>query len=111
MHERSHTSVKHHPIRMMMGIFMWFVRGLRYNNSRCREEFFLKVEPYSIHGSFLKLEYLKTEFNEDSGTYASVAVTSHSCRIMENFSIRGYFEVMWHPKRTYLDVFRFLAKC
>ena len=28
------------------------------------------VEPYSIHGSFLKLEYLKTEFNEDSGTYA-----------------------------------------
>ena len=28
----------------------------------------IKVEPFSIHGSFLKLEYLKTEFNEDSGT-------------------------------------------
>ena len=43
-----------------------------------------KVEPYSIHGSFLKLEYLKTEFNEDSGTYAVVKVTSHSYRIMVN---------------------------
>ena len=32
----------------------------------------LKVEPYSIHGSFLKLEYLKTEFNEDSGAYANI---------------------------------------
>ena len=38
----------------------------------------VKVEPYSIHGSFLKLEYLKTEFNEDNGTYAIVKVTSHS---------------------------------
>ena len=44
-----------------------------------------KVEPYSIHGSFLKLEYLKTEFNEDNGTYAIVKVTSYSCRIKVNF--------------------------
>ena len=57
----------------------------------------LKVEPYSIHGSFLKLEYLKTEFNEDSGNYAIVKVTSHSYRIMENLSINDYFEVMRHP--------------
>ena len=42
----------------------------------------VKVEPYSIHGSFLKLEYLKTEFNEDSGTCASVKVAPHSYRIM-----------------------------
>ena len=60
-------------------------------------ERFFKVEPYSIHGSFLKLEYLKTEFNEDSDTYAIVKVTSHSCRIMVNLSISAYFEVMWHP--------------
>ena len=71
----------------------------------------LKVEPYSIHGSFLKLEYLKTEFNEDSGTYAIVKVTSHSYRIMVNLSINDYFEVRRHPQRTYLDVFCFLAKC
>ena len=70
-----------------------------------------KVEPYSIHGSFLKLEYLKTEFIEDNGPYAIVKVTSHSCRIMVNLSISDYFEVMRHPQRTYLDVFRFLAKC
>ena len=57
----------------------------------------IKVEPYSIHGSFLKLEYLKTEFNEDSGTYAIVKVTSHSYRIMVNLSINDYFEVMRHP--------------
>ena len=57
----------------------------------------LKVEPYTIHGSFLKLEYLKTELNEDSGTYAIVKVTSHSYRIMVNLSINDYFEVMRHP--------------
>ena len=57
----------------------------------------IKVEPYSIHGSFLKLEYLKTESNEDNGTYAIVKVTSHSCRIMVNFSISDYFEVMRRP--------------
>ena len=56
----------------------------------------VKVEPYSIHGSFLILEYLK-EFNEDSGTYAIVKVTSHSYRIMINLSINDYFEVMRHP--------------
>ena len=55
------------------------------------------IEPYSIHGSFLKLEYLKTEFNEDNGTYAIVKVTSHSCRIMVNLSISDNFEVMRHP--------------
>ena len=26
-------------------------------------DYHLKVEPYAIHGSFLKLKYLKTEFN------------------------------------------------
>ena len=57
----------------------------------------LKVKPYSIHGPFLKLEYLKTEFNEDSHTYAIVKVTSHSYRIMVNLSINDYFEVMRHP--------------
>ena len=57
----------------------------------------LKVEPYSIHGSFSKLEYLKTEFNEDSGTYAVVKVTSHSYRMKVNLSINDYFEVMRHP--------------
>ena len=51
----------------------------------------IEVEHYSIPGSFLKLEYLKTEFNEDNGTYAAVKVTSHSCRIMVNISICGYF--------------------
>ena len=56
-----------------------------------------KVEPYPIHGSFLKLGYLKTEFNEDNGTYAIVKVTSHSCRIMVNLSKSDYFEVMRHP--------------
>ena len=54
----------------------------------------VKVEPYSIHWSFLKLEYLKTEFNEDNRTYAIVKVTSHSCRIIGNLSISDYFEVM-----------------
>ena len=49
----------------------------------------IKVEPYSIHGSFLKLEYLKTEFNEDNGTYAIVKVTSHRCQ-MVNLSISDY---------------------
>ena len=58
----------------------------------------LKVEPYPIHGSFLKLEYLKTAFNEENGTYAIVKVTSHSCRIMVNLSISDYFEVMRHLK-------------
>ena len=57
----------------------------------------LKVEPYPIHGSFLKPEYLKTEFNEDNGTYAIVMVTSNSCRIMVNLSISDYSEVMRHP--------------
>ena len=57
----------------------------------------LKVEPFLIHGSFLKLEYLKTEFNEDNDTYAIEKVTSHSCRIMVNLSISDYFEVMRHP--------------
>ena len=33
---------------------------------------FIKVEPYPIPGSFLKLEYLKTELNVDNGTYAIV---------------------------------------
>ena len=59
----------------------------------------VKLEPYSIHVSFLKLECLKTEFNEDNGTYAIVTVTSHSCRIMVNLSITilsDYFEVMRH---------------
>ena len=56
-----------------------------------------KVEPYPIHGSFLKLKYLKTEFNQANGTYAIVKVTSHSCRIMVNLSISDYFEVMRHP--------------
>ena len=69
--------------------YMYFVGVAICNNP-------FKVEPYSIHGSFLKLEYLKTEFNEDSGTYAIVKVTSHSYRIMVNLSINDYFEVM-HP--------------
>ena len=61
--------------------------------------FFIKVEPYSIRGSFLKLKYMKTEFNEDNGIYVVVKVTSHRCRIMLNLSINGYFEVpvMRHP--------------
>ena len=37
---------------------------------------------------------MKTEFNEDSDTYAIVKVTSHSYRIMVNLSINDYFEVM-----------------
>ena len=57
-------------------------------------ELCFKVQPYTIHGSFLKLEYLKTEFNEDNGTYGTVKVTSHGCRIMVNLSISDYFEVM-----------------
>ena len=57
----------------------------------------IKVEPYSIRGSFLKLKYLKTEFNEDIGTYAIVKVTSPSCRMIVNLSISGYFEIMRHP--------------
>ena len=58
----------------------------------------LKVEPYSMHGSFFKLEYLKTQSNEDKGTYAIVKAASHSCRIMVNLTIHvsAYFEVMWH---------------
>ena len=35
-------------------------------------ELHFKVEPYPIPGSFLKLEYLKTELNVDNGTYAIV---------------------------------------
>ena len=54
----------------------------------------IKVEPCSMHGSFLKLKYLKTEFNEEDSTYAIVKVTSHSCRIMIDLSISRYFEVM-----------------
>ena len=61
---------------------------------RCKS---VKVEPYPIHGLFLKLEYLKTEVNEDNGTYAIVKVIPHSCRIMVNLSISDYFEVMRHP--------------
>ena len=57
----------------------------------------VKVEPYSIHGSFLNLEYLKTGYNEDNGTYAIVKATSDSCRIMVDLSINDYFEVMRHP--------------
>ena len=57
----------------------------------------IKVEPYPIPGSFLKLEYLKTAFNEDSDTYAIVKATSHSYRMMVNLSINDYFEVMRHP--------------
>ena len=57
----------------------------------------LNLEPYSIHGSFLKLEYMKTEFNEDNDTYAIVKVASHSYRIMVNLSISDNFEVMRHP--------------
>ena len=49
---------------------------------RQNEEICFEVEPYSIHGSFLELEYLKTEFNEDNGTYAIVKATSRSCRII-----------------------------
>ena len=60
----------------------------------------LKVELYSIPGSFLKLEFLNTEFNEDNGTDAMVKVTPHSYRIMVNLSISGYFVVMCHPQRT-----------
>ena len=57
----------------------------------------LKVKPYSMHGSFLKLEYLKTEFNDDNGTYAIAKVTYHSCQIIVNLPISGYFKIMWHP--------------
>ena len=71
----------------------------------------VKVEPYSIPGSFLKLKYLKTELNVDNGNYAIVKLTFESYRIMINLSIIYYFELMWHPFRTYLAVFRFLAKC
>ena len=38
------------------------------------------------------------------------ATTFHSYRIMVNLSINDYFEVMRHPLRTYLDVFRFFGK-
>ena len=71
----------------------------------------IKVEPYPISGSFLKLKYLKTELNVDNGTYAIVKLTSHSYRIMIDLSIICYFELIWHPLSTYLSVFRFLAKC
>ena len=84
----------------------------------------LKVEPYLINGSFLKLKYPKTELRVDNGTYAIVSVTYHSYRIMINLSIICYFELMWHPcerfggyktinrtpLRTYLTVFRFFGK-
>ena len=63
-----------------MGIFVLAVK------TEVRQEVFFKVEPYSIHGSFLKLKYLKTEFNEDSDTYAIVKVTSHSYRITVNIN-------------------------
>ena len=33
---------------------------------------YVKVEPYPIPGSFLKLKYLKTELNVDNGTDAIV---------------------------------------
>ena len=32
----------------------------------------VKVEPYPMPGSFLKLKYLKIELNVDNGTYAIV---------------------------------------
>ena len=76
-----------------------------------RIESLIRVETYSIHGSFLKLEYLKTEFTYENSTYAILKVTSHSCGIRVNLLVSGYLEVIWHLKRTYLDVCRFLAKC
>ena len=71
-----------------------------YIYRHCHEDYsyiplYLMVEPYLI-GSFFKL--------------AIVKVTSHSCGIMVNLSVSGYFEVMWHFLRTYLDVFRFFCK-
>ena len=57
--------------------------------------------------SFLKLKYLKTELNIDNGIYAIVYLTSHRLRIMINLSIICYFELMWHPLRTYLASFVF----
>ena len=69
-----------------------------------------KVELYSIHGSFLKLEYLKTEFNEDNGTYAIVKVTFHSCRIMVNLSISDYFEVNAAPLKNISRCVSFFCK-
>ena len=36
------------------------------------ESYSVKVEPYQIPGSFLKLKYLKAELNADNGTYAIV---------------------------------------
>ena len=62
----------------------------------------IKVEPYPIHGSFLKLKYLKTELNVDNGTYAIVKVTSHSCRIMVNLSISDYFEVLCNTLKGHI---------
>ena len=41
----------------------------RFGLSECE---WVKVESYSIPGSFLKLEYLKTELKEENGTYAIV---------------------------------------
>ena len=37
-----------------------------------RNVFQIKVEPYPIPGSFLKLKYLNTELNVDYSTYAIV---------------------------------------
>ena len=70
----------------------------------------IKVKPYSIHGSFSKLEYLKTEFNLDNGTYATVKVTSHNSRIMVNLSLSGYFEVLWHPLKNISGCVSFFGK-
>ena len=84
------------------------------DSTHCTKAFLLrnsfKVEPYLIPGSFLKLKYLKTEINVDNDTYAIVWLTSHSYRIMINLSIICYFELIWHPLRTYLSVFRFCGK-
>ena len=52
---------------------------------------------YKHTRQFRVLQYLKTEFNEDSGTCAIVKVTSHSYRIMVNLLINDYFKVMRHP--------------
>ena len=68
------------------------------------------LEPYSIPTSFLKLIYLKTELNVDNDTYAIVKLRYHSYRKMINLSIPFYFELMWHPLRTYLAMFRFFGK-
>ena len=64
----------------------------------CLGMLLVKVEPYSIPGSFLKLEYLKTDLNED---------------IMIPLSIDGYVDVIWHSWKNISGWvhFFFFAKC